>query len=157
MIVAGTCLGPAIPGYVPGTDEGAWVVAISFRKTNGDVTLTRAHVNGGGLFLPYPDEGLVVPRRVTVLARFQDLQHKPAAAVRCRVGERGGVAVLSSLHLERPVTRGAEDCFRQLLLHGGLSTREGGGGGGGGGVVVGGEGGTLLPCRPPPEPPVRFG
>ena len=128
IFITGVGVGPACQTFNPMTEEGAYDLRISFRKANGDVISAKTYVNGGGTFLPYSDQ--ILDSRTVVLARFDDLWQKPAAAVQCHVGRRGGVAILSGSHLERPAmstTKGVDDvrreCWRELLERCKLKTK----------------------------------
>ncbi|XP_076471975.1 uncharacterized protein LOC143301515 [Babylonia areolata] len=104
----GQCLGAVTPNFKYGSERGAAALPITVTAgavpTLGKDTTLHVYVNGGGFFSPYSStttSSSSPPRRqVETLARFVSLDGQPAAVVRCEVGEKGGVAMLSSPHIE---------------------------------------------------------
>ncbi|KAI0244661.1 biotin holocarboxylase synthetase [Massospora cicadina] len=104
----GTCRGSAFKGVGCGTGSGARVTPVSFvaPPTTGLV-----YHNGGGSFVDagsYPN--------TSVLATYDEVGDPAsnAAAVLCRVGTKGGLALLTALHLEYDISLGSPE-LRELL------------------------------------------
>ncbi|KAK7477189.1 hypothetical protein BaRGS_00031574, partial [Batillaria attramentaria] len=103
----GKCIGPVVAGFKYDTDKGLDALSIKFHATestgNAKEYSFQTYVNGGGYFAPYstslrnrcPDV-----YRVETLATYTTLPHQPPAIVRCEVGKKGGVAVLTGPHPE---------------------------------------------------------
>lgn len=100
---SGTCRGTAFPGFLYDSEEGARDAIITlesniwdqvWRNNPGSLSV---YYNGGGYF----EEDAQQDRRVMVLARYAELEAKPAAGVLCQVGSRGK-AVLWGVHPEHP-------------------------------------------------------
>ena len=59
------------------------------------------YINGAGFFSPYPSQDKFPDiQKVESLALFESLDGRPPAVVKCEVGNKGGVAILSSPHIE---------------------------------------------------------
>ncbi|KAL8561956.1 hypothetical protein ACOMHN_001282 [Nucella lapillus] len=101
----GQCQGSVAPNFSYNSQRGAAVLPITITphtipRLDRDTTL-HAYVNGGGCFSPYPSrEEFPDIQSLETLARFESLDGAPEAVVRCEVGMEGGVAVLSSPHVE---------------------------------------------------------
>lgn len=104
-IAAGKCIGAIVPGFTYQSERGAAALplAVPAKCLPGlgrDSTL-HVYVNGGGLFSPYPSRGQFPDvQKVENLALFETLKGRPPAVVKCEVGTKGGVAILSSPHIE---------------------------------------------------------
>lgn len=99
----GTCRGTAFPGFLYDSEEGARDAVISLQ---GDIwtqvwpdrpSSLSIYYNGGGFF----DEPALGDATTTVLARYEELESRPAAGVLCQVGQHGK-AVLWGVHPEHP-------------------------------------------------------
>lgn len=88
----GKAIGPAYrdPLFAYDSEEGAKAALIHWK---GEANPFQVYFNGGCAF----HEAEKYPG-VEVLARYTDLEHSPAACIRCKVGE--GKAFLSGVHLE---------------------------------------------------------
>ena len=100
----GACKGSAFPGFVYNSEEGARaaVVSLESEKIWRDVwqdspPKLNVYYNGGGFFEEVPESH----KNVTIIARYDELENKPAAGVLCRVGETGK-AILWGVHPEHP-------------------------------------------------------
>lgn len=104
-MISGKCIGSVVPNFAYNSEIGAAALPITvpakwFPGRGRDCTL-HAYVNGAGFFAPYPslakfpDVG-----KVENLAVFESLAGRSPAVVRCEVGDKGGVAILSSPHIE---------------------------------------------------------
>lgn len=104
----GACRGTAFPGFEYGTSAGARECRLVLDRTawrdHWSASPEEAVVwyNGGGAF--FLDEGQA-GKGVTVLGRYDELEGKPAAGVRCDVGK--GRAVLWAVHPEHPAVADA--------------------------------------------------
>ncbi|KAK4703255.1 biotin---protein ligase, partial [Phenoliferia sp. Uapishka_3] len=98
----GTCRGTVFPGFAYETEAGARQAEITLNRTawrdhwSQSPESVSVWYNGGGAFIDADGFG----PHVTTLARYEEVEGKPAAGVRCRVGE--GVAVLWAVHPEHP-------------------------------------------------------
>lgn len=99
----GTCRGTAFPGFLYDSEDGARDAIITLESDlwtriwpNKPSSLS-VYYNGGGLF----EEEAVSDGKTTVLARYEELEGRPAAGVLCEVGS-GGKAVLWGVHPEHP-------------------------------------------------------
>lgn len=100
----GTACGPAygLRKFNYQSEQGARIAQLSIGSAK-----FAAYFNGGCTFVE-PEEH----PRVTVIARYADLDNQPAAIVRCKVGE--GIAILSGVHPEYAVLPELE-LFQTLL------------------------------------------
>ena len=88
----GQCIGPAFPGYSYTTNKGVHAAPIKYKH----IEVFHTYMNGGGYFKPYSNSSELT--NFKVLGHFMTLPGKPAAVVKCHVGQ--GTAVLSNVHLE---------------------------------------------------------
>ena len=108
---SGACVGPTFPGFQYNRDSGVYAASITWTlnnqvpkhsadsKQHSDSTYSNnfhCYFNGGGHFTePHGESPLSC---YEVIGRYDDLDSRPVAAVKCRVGQ--GMAVLSGVHLE---------------------------------------------------------
>ncbi|XP_070198803.1 uncharacterized protein TC_0305-like [Littorina saxatilis] len=129
----GTCEGTISRPYEASTEKGAEILTISFDRgpmydVNGGPGTVGVYVNGGGIFLEHPQESTLDPPRHVTLAYFRYLEYQPAAIVKCHVGTNGGIAILSSPHLERFASLEddvmGQECWSRVLKQGKLQMKE---------------------------------
>ena len=102
-VLAGTCIGPAFPGFQYDSNRGAHAASISWKLTTAPRTKSNINLHcffdGGGYFLPRrPTTTPQGPSSSDTLAVYTELPGSPTAVVKCKVGQ--GVAVLSGVHWE---------------------------------------------------------
>jgi glutamine amidotransferase-like uncharacterized protein len=103
----GCVKGPAFPGFVYNSHEGAHAAQISGVLCDTPLPI---YFNGGGYF----DKATSFDN-VEVLAQFSELKDSPAAVVSCDVGK--GKAMLSSVHFEyNPEKLDKKDPHLQRIL-----------------------------------------
>ena len=108
----GACVGPTLPGFQYDRDSGVYAASVAWTPNNpvakhsADNTQRsdsshsdnlHCYFNGGGHFTEPRGES-PPPSCYEVMGRYDDLDSRPVAAVKCRVGQ--GMAVLSGVHLE---------------------------------------------------------
>ncbi|SCV67524.1 BQ2448_5135 [Microbotryum intermedium] len=105
----GMCQGPVFAGFEYETEAGAREVSIALERNvwrdHWSMSPERVDVwyNGGGHFVLDEDTMTMEQRsRTGVLARYEQVEGRPIAGVVCDVGNKGGKAVLWSVHPEHP-------------------------------------------------------
>ncbi|KAK7098775.1 uncharacterized protein [Littorina saxatilis] len=101
----GKCTGSIVSNFKYDSEQGAAALPITIPAKTlpgfaNDCTL-QAYVNGGGFFSPNSSrERFPHVQNVQNLALFDTFGGRPPAVVKCDVGQKGGVALLSSPHVD---------------------------------------------------------
>ena len=98
-------MGCIVPNFQYNSERGAAALPLAVPANvipgHSQPCTFHAYMNGGGCFSQYTTSDMFPQvRNVETLASFDSLAGKPAAVVKCEIGDKGGVAILSHPHIE---------------------------------------------------------